>query len=45
MENNLSEQIAYYQKQIGANPENVANYWYLGLNYLLQGDESAANTS
>ena len=42
LENNLSEQIAYYQEQINANSENVANYWCLGLNYLLQGDELAA---
>ncbi len=37
--------IDYYEKRITENPEEVANYWYLGLAYLLNGREEEATAT
>ncbi len=34
--------IGFYEKRITENPEEVTNYWYLGLAYLLNGNEEEA---
>lgn len=34
--------IALYEQNLEANPEDVLNYWYLGLAYLLTGEEEEA---
>jgi len=36
------EAIALYEQCVEINPEEVVNYWYLGLAYLLTGDEEEA---
>ena len=39
-----SESVELYEQCIEINPEDLHNYWYLGLALLLQGDESLAQT-
>jgi tetratricopeptide (TPR) repeat protein len=34
--------VAFYEQRIAANPEQFSNYWYLGLVWLLHGDEAEA---
>ncbi|HIK36573.1 MAG TPA: O-linked N-acetylglucosamine transferase, SPINDLY family protein [Geminocystis sp. M7585_C2015_104] len=34
--------INYYEKRIAENPEEITDYWYLGLAYLLNGNEEEA---
>jgi predicted O-linked N-acetylglucosamine transferase (SPINDLY family) len=44
-ESNYTEIAAYYEQQLDEQPEIASHYWYLGLAYLLQGDEEAAQTT
>ncbi|HEY9630148.1 MAG TPA: glycosyltransferase 61 family protein [Coleofasciculaceae cyanobacterium] len=39
-----ADPIAHYTREIEADPNLLANYWYLGLAWLLQGDEAEAQT-
>jgi predicted O-linked N-acetylglucosamine transferase (SPINDLY family) len=36
--------VVYYEQLIEQEPDELANYWYLGLAYLLDGDEESAQT-
>jgi predicted O-linked N-acetylglucosamine transferase (SPINDLY family) len=36
--------VVYYEELIEQEPDELANYWYLGLAYLLDGDEESAQT-
>ncbi len=40
-----SRAVNYYQRAIAALPEQISNYWHLGLSLLLEGDELAAQTT
>mgnify|MGYP006422529873 CR=1 FL=1 len=39
---NYEEAATFYEREIEANPEETSNYWYLGLIFLLQGQEAEA---
>jgi predicted O-linked N-acetylglucosamine transferase (SPINDLY family) len=36
--------VVYYEQLVEQKPDKLANYWYLGLAYLLDGDEESAQT-
>ncbi|MBF2058315.1 MAG: O-linked N-acetylglucosamine transferase, SPINDLY family protein [Cyanobacterium sp. T60_A2020_053] len=44
-ENNYSAVIKHYEEIIENNPDEVTNYWYLGLAYLLNEQEAEAQTT
>ena len=37
--------LSYYEQLIEQEPDELINYWYLGLGYLLNGDEESAQTT
>jgi predicted O-linked N-acetylglucosamine transferase (SPINDLY family) len=37
--------VDFYENLIAENPEEISNYWYLGLAYLFQGKEEEAQTT
>lgn len=39
------EAISFYEEAINTNPTEITNYWYLGLAYLLQGNEEEAQAT
>jgi predicted O-linked N-acetylglucosamine transferase (SPINDLY family) len=41
-EGKYSQSIQAFEEAIQANPDDLSNYWYLGLSYLLQREEEAA---
>lgn len=45
IDNNYDKLVSFYEDQIEINTENLTNYIYLGLAYLLQGNESEAQTT
>ena len=42
---NYSEIITFYENKIEKEPENITLYWYLGLAYLLSGQEAEAGST
>jgi predicted O-linked N-acetylglucosamine transferase (SPINDLY family) len=40
-----SEIAHFYEQLLAENPQEISNYWYLGLAYLLQGKEEEAQTT
>lgn len=45
IQGNYTEAESLYQKAIATEPENKFHYWYLGLTFLLQGEEEEAQTT
>jgi predicted O-linked N-acetylglucosamine transferase (SPINDLY family) len=45
IEERYSEAAQLYEQEISTNPENKSSYWYLGLIFLLQGEEAEAQTT
>ncbi|MDW8464238.1 MAG: O-linked N-acetylglucosamine transferase, SPINDLY family protein [Geminocystis sp.] len=42
---NYPAAISYYEQKITENPEEITNYWHLGLAYLLNGNEEEATAT
>jgi predicted O-linked N-acetylglucosamine transferase (SPINDLY family) len=42
---NYHQIAVLYEEAITENPDRISNYWYLGLAYLLQGEEAEAQTT
>jgi predicted O-methyltransferase YrrM/Tfp pilus assembly protein PilF len=42
---NYSEAVVLFERMIQANPTLMSNYWYLGLAFLLQGEEAEAQAT
>jgi predicted O-linked N-acetylglucosamine transferase (SPINDLY family) len=45
LQGNYAEVAQIYEQIIEQEPDNIANYWYLGLTYLLQEQEEAAQST
>jgi predicted O-linked N-acetylglucosamine transferase (SPINDLY family) len=45
LQENYQQLASFYEEAIDVDPDNVDNYWYLGLAYLLLGKEEEAQTT